>query len=326
MGSASASPLGPDAPAELVLAEFEQHLVLRRGLSPHTRRAYLGDVAALLSFAEGCGAESPSRVNLGHIRAWLAQQVVGGSSRASIARRSAVARQFGKWGEATGLFPANPAAKLAAARPASSLPQVLAQPEAGQLLELAATAAMAPTPGGRVSASAIVTTRAQAARVWAAAELLYGAGLRVGELVSLDCPAVDLSERLVRVSGKGGNDRVVPFGAPAARAIAHYLAVGRPAFANAESGDALFLGEAGGRWDQRRARAAVHKLATAADVADVAPHALRHSAATHLLHNGADLRDVQEFLGHASLNTTQRYTRVDPARVAAAYLQAHPRA
>ncbi|WP_348525549.1 tyrosine-type recombinase/integrase [Litorihabitans aurantiacus] len=156
-------------------------------------------------------------------------------------------------------------------------------------------------------------------------ELLYGSALRVSELTSLEISSLDHGERLVRVLGKGGKERVVPYGAPAADALGAWLAA-REVLATPESGRALFLGRRGRRLDPRAVRAVVHAATGAADGPEIAPHGLRHSAATHLLEGGSDLRSIQELLGHASLATTQRYTHVSPERLVAAFVQAHPRA
>jgi integrase/recombinase XerC len=154
---------------------------------------------------------------------------------------------------------------------------------------------------------------------------VYATGIRVGELTGVDVSDLDLAELTVRVLGKGDKERVVPFGIPAMRALVAWLDVGRAACAP-HDGRALFVGRRGGRVDQRQVRGAIHALAALAGVPDIAPHALRHSAATHLLQGGSDLRTVQEVLGHASLTTTQRYTHVTADRLRSAYQLAHPRA
>jgi integrase/recombinase XerC len=157
--------------------------------------------------------------------------------------------------------------------------------------------------------------------------MLYATGMRVGELAGIDVGDVDLAGRLVRVMGKGAKERVIPFGVPAGRAAREWLERGRPALPVSAAADAAFLvGRKGGRVDQRQIREAVHRLSALSGVTDVAPHALRHTAATHLVTGGSDLRSVQEVLGHASLSTTQRYTHVTAERLRASYKQAHPRA
>jgi integrase/recombinase XerC len=229
-----------------------------------------------------------------------------------LARRAAAARTFFKWAEHTGRMPVDPSLRLVAPRRTRSLPAVLKQAEAGELLDLAALRADDDDPIHR--------------RDRAILELLYASGIRVGELVALDVDDVDDTQRTVRVMGKGGKERVVPFGLPAARAIDEWLRV-RGQLAQARSGPALFLGRRGGRVDARQVRTLVHELLShLPDAPDLGPHGLRHSAATHLLEGGADLRMVQELLGHASLATTQIYTHVSVDRLRKSYQQAHPRA
>ena len=162
-------------------------------------------------------------------------------------------------------------------------------------------------------------------RDWAVLELLYASGVRIGELVALDLSHVNFAERLVLVLGKGGRERMVPFGVPAARALQRWLDT-REDLAAEHSPPALFLGVRGGRLGARQVRSMVHHLTALAGVRDLAPHGLRHSAATHLLEGGSDLRSVQEGLGHSSLHTTQRYTHISTDRLRAAFHQAHPRA
>lgn len=308
----------PRLPADLVDAvhRFGVHLDAQRGHSAHTRRAYVADVTDLLRFAVRHGCAGLAAIDLTVLRGWLAAQSERGLARSTLARRGASARAFLRWAHRAGLVPTDPSTRLASPKVPRTLPTVLAVDEAARLLDTARAAAEA----------ADEVTGPSALRSWVAAELLYGAGIRVGELVSVDVDDVDPRERLVRVLGKGGKERVVPFGVPAARAVEAWLSAGRPAFITGASGSALLVGERGGRWGQRQVREAVHRLAALAGVEDVAPHALRHSAATHLLQGGSDLRAVQEVLGHANLATTQRYTHVDAARLQRAYAQAFPRA
>ncbi|WP_240643928.1 tyrosine recombinase XerC [Antribacter gilvus] len=308
----------PRLPAELADAvrRFAVHLDTQRGHSVHTRRAYVADVTDLLRYGVRHGCGGLDGLDLAVLRGWLGAQSERGLARATLARRGASARAFLRWAHRTGLVATDPSARLASPKVPRTLPTVLAVDEAARLLDTAREAA----------AEADDVTRPSALRAWAAAELLYGAGIRVGELVSVDVGDVDARERLVRVLGKGGKERVVPFGLPAARAVDAWLTVGRPALVSGMSGQALLIGERGGRWGQRQVRDAVHRLAALAGVEDVAPHALRHSAATHLLQGGSDLRAVQEVLGHANLATTQRYTHVDADRLQRVYAQAFPRA
>ncbi|MBX9246603.1 tyrosine recombinase XerC [Actinotalea ferrariae] len=296
---------------DVAVADFGLHLSAARGLSPHTVRAYCGDVRHALGFARRRGVAWPD-VDLPLLRAWLASMVSGRLSRATIARRGAAVRAFYAWAAHEGLVPVDPAVRLVTAQPGDSLPVALGVGPAAALLDAARALADDGDP--------------LALRDWAALELLYATGVRVGELVGADVDDVDRSSRLLRVMGKGAKERVVPFGVPAGRAVGMWLDLGRPALATATSGPALLLGSRGGRLDQRQVRAVVHRAAAAAGVEDVAPHALRHTAATHLVQGGSDLRSVQEILGHATLATTQRYTHVSPDRLRSSYLQAHPRA
>ncbi len=314
----SGDPDLPALPEELgrALDGYLAHLDHQRGLSAHTRRAYRADVAGLLRYAARYGATTLATVDLALLRGWLAAQAERGLARSTLARRGAAARAFLRWAHRTGLVPTDPSARLASPRVPRTLPTVLSSEGAARLLDIARDDARDADPDDRPAAL----------RAWAAAELLYASGIRVGELVAVDVGDVDPSERLVRVLGKGGKERVVPFGVPAARAVTAWLEEGRPAVARAATGPALLVGDRGGRWGQRQVREAVHRLAARAGVDDVAPHALRHSAATHLLAGGSDLRSVQEVLGHADLATTQRYTHVDAERLRRVYAQAFPRA
>jgi len=246
------------------------------------------------------------------LRSWLSAQSEEGAARATIARRAAAARTFYRWATRTGRVTADPSLRLVAPRRRGRLPAVLRQGDAAQLLDVAAIAADDEDP---------IHVRNRAVL-----ELLYASGIRVGELVAIDIDDLDLTTDMVRVTGKGSKERVVPFGIPARRALRAWLAQ-RPRLVTSDSGAALFLGRRGRRVDPRQVREVVHGLvAHVRDAPDVGPHGLRHSAATHLLEGGADLRVVQELLGHASLATTQLYTHVSVDRLRRSYEQAHPRA
>jgi integrase/recombinase XerC len=291
---------------------FVLHLRAQRGLSEHTIRAYVSDLRDLAGHARRHGVDGLRGVDLAVLRGWLASMAAAERSRATLARRGAAVRTFFAWASRTGKIGSDPALRLASARPSSTLPTVLSQDSAADLLDVARIRADDEDPVHL--------------RDWAALELLYATGVRVGELCRTDVDDLDLGERTLRVLGKGGKERVVPVGEPAVDATRAWLGRGRPALAVDGSGPALFLGRRGGRVDQRQLRTAVHEVAGAAGVEDVAPHALRHSAATHLLEGGSDLRSVQEVLGHSSLATTQRYTHVTADRLRASFEQAHPRA
>lgn len=309
-------PAGPDGEQVVppdVLEAFRRHLAAERNRSEHTVRAYLGDVTAMAQAMATAGVSSLSDITLADLRAWLGAQAASGAAPSTVARRSAAVRTFLRWAKRTGRIESDPALRLGAPRRGRSLPGVLKQAEAEQLMDLAAVAADDADP---------VHLRDRAM-----VELLYASGMRVGELTGLDVDDLDLPGRVARVLGKGSKERTVPFGAPAADALRSWLEHGRPSLATGESGPALFLGVRGRRVDQRQVRAVVHELLThLPEAADLGPHGLRHSAATHLLEGGADLRTVQELLGHSSLATTQIYTHVSVDRLRAAYRQAHPRA
>jgi integrase/recombinase XerC len=306
------------------LGAYERYLRDERGRGAHTRRAYLGDVRALLGFAFGHGVVRLEELDLHLLRAWLADQLETGHARATMARRAAGARAFTAWAHRIGRLPQDPGRRLAAPRALRPLPPVLTQRDAEGVLDVAAERVnLAGTGDDRDTPVA----RAVALRDLAAVELLYATGIRVGELVGLDVDALDHSRRVVRVRGKGDRERVVPYGVPAAQRLDEYLRGGRPLLARDARERALFLGRRGRRIDPRQVRSVVTDLVGRVEGAPaIGPHGLRHSAATHLLDGGADLRSVQELLGHATLSTTQIYTHVSVERLRASYRQAHPRA
>ncbi|MFV0459054.1 MAG: tyrosine recombinase XerC [Actinomycetales bacterium] len=298
---------------EAALHDFGTHLALERGRSGHTVRAYLADVQQLLVAAAAEGLTGLDDLDLSVLRGWLATMSEAGLSRSTIARRASSARAFTAWAHRTGRMSHDPGHRLTVPRRGRHLPAVLTPAQSAAMLDLAMVRADDSDPGRL--------------RDRAAVELLYATGIRVGELVGLDVDDVDLERQVARVTGKGDKQRTVPFGLPAARAVRDWLHRGRPRLAVASSPPALLLGRRGGRWDQRQVRTLVHQLLEASDsTVDVGPHGLRHSAATDLLSGGADLRTVQEVLGHASLATTQIYTHVSTDRLRATYRTAHPRA
>ena len=308
--SASRDP-GPTWDA--TLEEFTRYLRAERGLAARSVAAYRSDLAGLAEHAARSGVTGPGQLRLLHLRSWLALQSTRGRARSTLARRTSAARAFTAFLAERGLAESDAAAQLARPRPHRVLPAVLRQDQAEQLLDR--------------SGEAAATAEPRALRDHAVLELLYATGIRVGELVGLDLDDLDLERRVVRVIGKGDKERSVPLGLPAERAVRRWLADGRPHLLGRHSGPALFLGSRGGRLDQRAVRTLVHeRLAEVPDAADLGPHGLRHSAATHLLEGGADLRSVQELLGHATLATTQIYTHVSVERLKRAYDQAHPRA
>ncbi|BBY79169.1 tyrosine recombinase XerC [Mycolicibacterium pulveris] len=299
---------------EAILEEFDEYLALQCGRSEHTRRAYLGDLRSLFEFADQQISEMGlDALTLPLLRSWLAAQATAGAARTTLARRTSSVKTFTAWAVRRGLIAADPAVRLQVPKARRTLPSVLRQDQALDAMAAAKSGAQQGDP--------------LAMRDRLIVELLYATGIRVSELCGLDLDDVDTSRRLLRVLGKGNKQRTVPFGVPAQTALTAWLADGRPALATADSGPALLLGVRGRRLDPRQARTVVHQTIAAVDGApDIGPHGLRHSAATHLLEGGADLRVVQELLGHSTLATTQLYTHVTVARLRAVHDQAHPRA
>ena len=398
---------------QAALAGFERHLGAERGLSPHTVRAYIGDVRSLLEHAAGDDITALDRLDIAVLRRWLASQYRTGHARATLARRAASARTFTAWACAGGWLSRDPGPLLGTAKVRRRLPQVPRQDQMAAVLSAAGSvrggSGGGSSAGGSGSSGGGEGRRAgnsgeglssgkessgqesgggegsgarssgAASGAWSSGgssgarssggasdaggsggggsgagngggestggssrrgleaelalrdaaimELLYATGIRVSELCGLDVDDLDEGRNTVRVFGKGGRERTVPVGLPAVRAVAAWRRAGRPVLARQGSGPALFLGARGGRLDPRTARRVVHAcLAAVAGVPESGPHGLRHAAATHLLEGGADLRSVQEILGHASLASTQIYTHVSVERLTAAYRQAHPRA
>ena len=301
---------------ESVGDQWGDYLRLSRRMSEHTIDAYLGDLRALLDYV-GLRWDAPAgqfgqALTQRSIRSWLADTLASGGARSTIARHTAAIRNFTAWAVREEILASDPAAALTSPRADQRLPTPLDESEARTLINLARAEAVDGTPAQM--------------RAWAILELTYACGLRVSEVCALDVSSLNREALTVRVLGKGNKERVVPYGPPAREALDHWLVRGRPQLVAQSSGEALFLGDRGGRIDPRVVRSMVHRMAAKAGVHDVAPHGLRHSTATHLLQGGADLRAVQEMLGHASLSTTQRYTHVDTARLSAIYQRAHPRA
>jgi integrase/recombinase XerC len=312
------------------LAAFERELRSGRSLSPHTVRAYCGDVAALLDFARQHGVTAPGDLELGVLRGWLASLHESGAARATLARRGAAARSFTAFAHRSGWLAADPGPLLGTLKTRRSLPHVLRQDEMAAILSSLAPdshAADSMEPGPEPTPEQSDLDGAVELRDAAILELFYATGIRVSELCGLDTSSVDHSRRTIRVVGKGNKERTVPVGIPAVRAVDRWQQDGRPLLVTLASAPALFLGVRGGRLDPRTARRIVHtRLRTAGASREVGPHGIRHTAATHLLEGGADLRSVQEILGHSSPSTTQIYTHVSIDRLKSSYRQAHPRA
>lgn len=298
-----------------LIDDYERHLTLERGLSAHTVRAYIGDVVSLLDFLNGNGGRFED-LDIGTLRGWLAGQRAEGAGRTTLARRAAAARTFTAWAHRSGVLATDPGGRLVAPRAHRKLPGVLRTEQADEMMRSSAAGAEQLDP--------------VALRDRAIVEVLYATGVRVSELCGLDVGDIDFSRRVLLVLGKGGKERVVPFGVPAEEALCGWLDEGRGKLVVAKEGRveaALFLGARGRRLDPRTARRVVHDaVGSVPGAVDMGPHGLRHSAATHLLEGGADLRSVQELLGHATLATTQLYTHVTVDRLKAIHDRAHPRA
>ncbi|HEY5320680.1 MAG TPA: tyrosine recombinase XerC [Galbitalea sp.] len=296
---------------ERAVTDFAVYLSAERGFSAHTVRSYRSDLGDLARFSSERGVESTERLDLELLRDWLWDGSTRGLAKSTLARRSAAARSLSVWLAKTGVTPMDAAARLRAPKADHHLPRVLTRPQIdGLLAGLAARAE---------------SGEAMATRDLAIVELLYASALRVSEITGLDAGDVDLGNLTVRVTGKGSKERVVPFGTPAQRAIVDYQ-THRHELLN-EPTDALFLGARGKRIGTRAVYELIAALlATLPGSGPSGPHTLRHTAATHLLDGGADLRSVQEMLGHASLGTTQLYTHVSSERLKESYRMAHPRA
>ena len=299
---------------EKLIAAFTRHLEVERSLSVHTIRAYLGDLESLLTHLETIGVADISHLELVHLRSWLANQQVKGGARTTLSRRAVSVRLFTKWAVKNKYLAKDVAATLATPKGHRILPEVLEIADAKTAMDsLATRAAEEETP--------------ISLRDVAMVELLYATGARVAELCGLDLSDIDYDRRTIRVLGKGNKERTIPLGNPAMKALNAWLKDGRDSIKNLLSENAVFLGARGKRIDQRTVRTVVYNALEAIEgIERMGPHALRHSAATHLLEGGADLRTVQEILGHASLATTQIYTHVSTERLQKAFKQAHPRA
>jgi integrase/recombinase XerC len=295
-----------------LIAQYEEHLALVRNLSDNSIRGYVGDLESFLAHMEKLNVLEFKDLTIEHIRSWLANLQTTGVARSTLTRRIVSIRAFTNWAAANGWLTSDLGAKLAVPKAHRTLPEILNVDEAAQVLK-----ALEVKAGEEETAINL--------RDLAMLEVLYASGIRVSELCGLNLGDIDQSRNTLSVIGKGDRQRVVPLGIPAIKALLNYLSNGRSEFLNNKSADAVFLGTRGKRIDQRTVRGVVYEAMKAVG-ATMGPHGLRHSAATHLLEGGADLRTVQEILGHASLATTQIYTHVSPERLQTAYKQAHPRA
>lgn len=294
--------------------DYTRHLEKERNLSEHTIRAYVGDLDSFFAHLTLQKVSSIGDITLAHIRAWLATQQVKGGARTTLSRRATSIRLFTKWAFKNGFLAKDVGATLATPKAHRTLPDVLSVTDATTAMDSLATRVAEEESALSIRDCAIV-------------ELLYATGARVSELCGLDLGDIDYSRNTIRVLGKGNKERTIPLGAPAMKALEKWLKEARAELATDKSASAVFLGARGKRIDQRTVRTVVYEALSALEgLQKLGPHALRHSAATHLLEGGADLRTVQEILGHASLATTQIYTHVSTERLQKAFKQAHPRA
>jgi integrase/recombinase XerC len=295
-----------------LIAQYEEHLAMVRNLSDNSIRGYVGDLESFLAHMEKLNVPEFKDLTIEHIRSWLANLQTTGVARSTLTRRIVSIRAFTNWAATNGWLSSDLGANLAIPKAHRTLPEILNVDEAAQVIK-----ALEVKAGEEVNAINL--------RDLAMLEVLYASGIRVSELCGLNLGDIDQSRNTLSVIGKGDRQRVVPLGIPAVKALQNYLSNGRGEFLNNKSADAVFLGSRGKRIDQRTVREVVYEAMKAVG-ATMGPHGLRHSAATHLLEGGADLRTVQEILGHSSLATTQIYTHVSPERLQSAYKQAHPRA
>lgn len=291
-----------------LLDDYRKWLIAVKNLSPASIRAYMADIAQFVFFCEKNNLSFPEGITEEEIRSWMAQEVET-HVRSSVVRKIVALRSFFSYCHQKEIISSDPAASLPLPHLPRALPRLLNEKDAAHLMDSSHEKEVTPT----------------SLRNAAIMELLYATGIRVGELCGINEGDLDLESCLLRVHGKGGKDRIIPFGVPAAKALIEWIKKGRPYMAQTGLA-ALFCGSRGKRIDPREVRRIVHAEARRAGVADISPHALRHSAATHLLNGGADLREIQQFLGHSSLETTQRYTHVSMKRMRTTYDQAFPRA
>jgi integrase/recombinase XerC len=295
---------------ERAQVEFATYLSSSKGYSPNTLKAYLADIQDLgliIGFER-----SAEDIDLETLRDWLWRQSEKGASKATIARKSAAARAFTMWLHKAGHIAEDPGLRLRSPKAGRSLPKVVSRESLDQVFSALQVRATIDNPTGL--------------RDLAMVELLYATGARVSELAGLDLGSIDYSRNIVRLMGKGSKERMVPFGQPARDALDDWLRHGRNLLAQEKTDAAMFLNSRGTRVGVRQIYALVASLLENTSTGTAGPHSLRHSAATHLLDGGADLRAVQELLGHASLGTTQIYTHVSIERLKDGYKNAHPRA
>lgn len=297
---------------EQAISSFKDYLDAGRGYSSNTVKAYITDIQDLATFLKKQSVEKVDQLNLEHLRDWLWQATQAGLTKTTIARKSAAVRSFTSWALKNELANSDPGLRLRSPKASRTLPKVVSRESLAIIFNQLISKATEDNPQG--------------VRDLVAVELLYASGARVSELVGLDLESIDYSRNIMRVMGKGAKERMVPFGQPARDALDMWIRVSRPMLESEKSGRALLLNSRGQRIGVRQVYGLVAKLLEATPTGAAGPHSLRHSAATHLLDGGADLRAVQELLGHASLGTTQIYTHVSIERLRDGYKNAHPRA
>lgn len=301
------------------LENFVRYLKYEKFRSPHTIAAYQQDITAFMAFALRQGARELEEIDITMVRSWLASQHAHNASRNSLARHSSSLRVFFAWAEEDGLITANPTLILANPKREKHLPEVLNEQQIQQLIDQVSQQ-IANDPND-----------AKNLRLLAVIEILYSSGIRISELTQLDLSSINRSENTFRVIGKGNKERVVPLGKPALKALSQWVTRGRPQwFKNNPQGrvePALFIGPRGRRANSRQIREDLTRALHSIENTEASgAHVFRHSAATHLVDGGADIRTVQELLGHSSLATTQIYTHVSVERLTNTYNKAHPRA
>ncbi|MFT4185719.1 MAG: tyrosine recombinase XerC [Micrococcaceae bacterium] len=297
---------------EKILSDFKIYLEAQEGKSLNTVKAYLADINSFMTFFCAKGGENLSDVDISALRMYLAELTQAGMAKSTIGRKIASLKVFFQWAVQQKIIATNPSQKLLTPKKTQKLPNVLSQKNADELFS---------------SFDDFETVHPFRDR--AILELLYATGMRVQELVTLDLVNVDFKNKIVKVVGKGNKERIIPFGEVASAAMQKWVTKERDEIVlkTKKEQNALFLGARGARINQRQVRDLVNKFFAMFPENKVSgPHALRHSAATHLLEGGADLRSVQELLGHASLSTTQLYTHISMERLKESYNQAHPRA
>lgn len=297
---------------ETLAERFIVHLATAKGYSENTQRAYRSDILDLVNHLRALGRSESSEITLDDLRDWLYRVTEAGAAKSTVARKSATVRAFTNWLERQGLHETNLGLRLRSPKTGRPLPKVVSAETLAEVFDRLAAGSASGNPD-RLLDSVVV-------------ELLYATGMRVAELVRLNMGDIDYSRRLLKVTGKGNKQRMVPYGEPADQALESWIRLGRPHFQSEATDDALLISARGKRLNVRVVYGIVAGLLRDTPMGAAGPHALRHSAATHLLDGGADLRAVQELLGHSSLGTTQIYTHVSVDRLRQGYQNAHPRA